>query len=229
MQKPTFCLVKLGKKFISVASTYEFKERRCKLVERTRMTLPRCRVVSVCVCEDIYAIGGEDQGEYLTCCEKYTLQTDTWYCRMNATVPIRDASASSFRDAFIYVFYPKTKNSLGVQRYDVNANLWQILSCSLCSSYQIDFVNFCVPTCKQDEVLVFGNFGYFRFDMAAQLCPYVSSSFLKNERISRPSLLLQKQKLYILPKLQFYICDIEEENISMISEITSKKLHPFWE
>ena len=61
------------------AEVYEFNESKLRLVKKLRMTYPRMSMKSVTFPNEIYVIGGVDNGLELKYVEKYSLENEKWY------------------------------------------------------------------------------------------------------------------------------------------------------
>ena len=202
---------------MSVAECYEYLEKSRKLIPSTRMTHPRTNIHTAIFRDEIYALGGQDKGQHLTCSEKYSLDRDYWISIPSLKRPIIKGAICAFENQFIYHFEPEKTRVVTIEKYSCKENAWSQLAMNIYSMQTIEYISFVLPTADA-QILVFANYHYFLFEPLNQLCPYVSKGFLNDERVDGGSLYKEGNQLFIMAGFHLYWCDLFNEKLMVYGD-----------
>ena len=143
-------------KYITAANSYEYLERKCRMIERPRMTFPRVKMQSSILLAEIYILGGEDDGKQLTYVESYSLETNEWCPKAEMPNSIQHGIVVTIRRDEIHCLGVISSSQFSISKYIIKENQWNIVDVKL---------NYAPPTlhnmklavnCNND-ILLFGN------------------------------------------------------------------------
>lgn len=110
----------------------------------------------------IFVIGGNDAKSFYTACEKYDIQNDTWSRIADLNVARDSAASCIFNNKYIYVFSGRTKFDKKeitdtIEMYDIDHNLWRMVSLNSKSSWNACDLAMCMPI-DNKTIMIFGGF-----------------------------------------------------------------------
>jgi len=114
-------------------AVYHYKNKQ--IIQKAPMLQPRKEHATVCLNNEVYAIGGYDgpRNSFLSECEKYDLEKDTWVKVHSMNVARCAFSATSVSNRYIYIFggYDGTQRLGSIEKFNPEINTWVKLDVTL--------------------------------------------------------------------------------------------------